>query len=332
MRLELAQYRVSPGAGAACPRQTDLVARLADDRYLIEVKHQARPADIDVVESLRARLQRTGPRMIGVVIGRSGFTATALRDTEEHRAGPVLLIGGEDIDRVAADPDHLRDLLEQQYEDLVTHGRRNPDRGGALPRTARATTERTPIVLVDLDGRPQPWLTCAGGYDAAINALELHDIDWTPTPASASPSTSVCPARTNRRWLPSSTDGGRRLNLSGGRCSLSMQFPGVPLDTRPLLSMLDLLGVSSYGHFRPRSDRAVETWRPSTRAGPKIEASGYVIEPGEGAAIVRGVQARNPFIRGRDDGVPEELRVTSHLILTLRSWHAWGNRPAAYRL
>src|SRR3954454_20460223 len=70
--FELAQFVVHRDAGSARPRQTDLVARLGRDRYLIEVKHQVRPADIDVLDGIKARLARTDPRVVGVLVSRSG--------------------------------------------------------------------------------------------------------------------------------------------------------------------------------------------------------------------------------------------------------------------
>lgn len=58
-------FRVKPNAGAARPRQTDVLVSRGTDTYLIECKWRSSKADIDDIDSLRSRLQRTDPAVVG---------------------------------------------------------------------------------------------------------------------------------------------------------------------------------------------------------------------------------------------------------------------------
>ncbi|MEU9547011.1 hypothetical protein [Streptomyces mirabilis] len=57
-RYRRAHFRVVRNASIAKPRQTDLVARYGDTWYLIEAKWHSDPADIDIFDTVRSRMER----------------------------------------------------------------------------------------------------------------------------------------------------------------------------------------------------------------------------------------------------------------------------------
>lgn len=80
------------------------------------------------------------------------------------------------------------------------------------------------------------------------------------------------------------------------RANLSMQLPGVPLDTGPLHQLFQQFGTPLRGFFRPLAGKSVRRgferppWQP-------LQAVGLVIEQGDesGDAWAVGVVAKNPF-------------------------------------
>jgi Restriction endonuclease len=99
--FEHSNFDVLRNAGAAKPRQTDVMATDGDDYYLIEAKWTSRPANISAVAGLRDRLGRTQASTIGVLVSVSGFTPQAIAEAEQHRRQPILLFDGDDLDQVA---------------------------------------------------------------------------------------------------------------------------------------------------------------------------------------------------------------------------------------
>ncbi|MFG1849697.1 restriction endonuclease [Micromonospora carbonacea] len=77
-------FDVRLNAGVARPRQTDLLATRAAEVYLIECKCRSARADIDAIDSLRARLRRTSGA-IGLMIGMAGFSGTAISEVADGR-------------------------------------------------------------------------------------------------------------------------------------------------------------------------------------------------------------------------------------------------------
>jgi hypothetical protein len=91
-------FQVEKNAGAARPRQTDLLAVRAGDMYLIECKWHSSRADVDGVDNLRSRLARTSGA-IGVLISIRGFSGTAISEVAGHRQQPILLLSGDGHER-----------------------------------------------------------------------------------------------------------------------------------------------------------------------------------------------------------------------------------------
>jgi hypothetical protein len=81
-----AHFRIDRNASVAKPRQTDLVARYGNTWYLIEAKWHNEPANINVFDSVRSRMERAASSaVIGVIISVNGFTDSAVKDLRATR-------------------------------------------------------------------------------------------------------------------------------------------------------------------------------------------------------------------------------------------------------
>lgn len=78
-------FSVRHNAGTARPRQTDVFASRTTETYLVECKWQTDKADIEDLDSLRARLRRTDRSVVGLLVSMSGFTGTRVQDVGERR-------------------------------------------------------------------------------------------------------------------------------------------------------------------------------------------------------------------------------------------------------
>lgn len=88
--FEMAHFDVEKNAGAAAPRQTDLVARYGERVYLVEAKWTKRSVGISELDALRARLGRATRRATGVLVSVAGFAAGVAEDVRHHgRAAPA---------------------------------------------------------------------------------------------------------------------------------------------------------------------------------------------------------------------------------------------------
>jgi Restriction endonuclease len=123
--FQQAHFRVQRNAGIARPRQTDLVASYGDLSYLIEAKWLNTPADVDVFDAVRARLERAASAsVLGVIISVSGFTKSVVEEVVNCRGRqPVLLLGEEELTQALRSPESLVNVLRVKRNELVTHGR-----------------------------------------------------------------------------------------------------------------------------------------------------------------------------------------------------------------
>jgi hypothetical protein len=177
-----AHFRVDRNAAVAKPRQTDLVARYGDIWYLIEAKWHNEPADINVFDSVRSRMERAAPStVIGVIISVNGFTDSAVEDLRLRRdRGPILLFGEDELTQVLSTPRSLVDLLRMKREELITHGRVHL---AAAPKPRRRRRPATGLPgaearLLDLDLQPLLYVTSGGGFGEFVFVPELPDVDW----------------------------------------------------------------------------------------------------------------------------------------------------------
>jgi hypothetical protein len=176
-----AQFEVVPNAGAAKPRQTDIVARRGPETYLVETKWEQAKSDSGDIDALLSRLRRTSSDVIGVFFSYAGFTESAAQVVQHERARPVLLIDGSELDHAVWDNRALVRMLSQKRELLVTHGTVQVGRKSGRPkRTNPSKLPSSDLSFVISDGTRNTEFVCRGGYDKSVFALELPDIDWTP--------------------------------------------------------------------------------------------------------------------------------------------------------
>jgi Restriction endonuclease len=176
-----AHFRVEHNPGAARPRQTDLFATYGADRFLIEAKWEKRLADIDHIDNVRSRLNRTENSVIGVIFSIAGFSQTAIEDVGGHRDRLILLFSEPELLQVLERPETLVPLLRKKREQLVVHGRVQLEAArplwGGEPRPL-TDVPGTDMRLLGLDHQELPYLTTAGEFGQFVFAQDLSDIDW----------------------------------------------------------------------------------------------------------------------------------------------------------
>lgn len=174
-------FQTTPGAGAAKPRQVDLLATRGAESYLVETKWRHDKADINDLDSLRARLGRTAGHVVGLLVSVNGFTGSVFSDVAGHARQPVLLLSGEELQHVLQGWDPLLRLLHRKRDALLTHGEVLLDE----PTSGRRRPRRTAIPLPTSKGEFR-WpggaraqvLDCDGGFGQFVFAQQVPDIDW----------------------------------------------------------------------------------------------------------------------------------------------------------
>jgi hypothetical protein len=176
-------FSVWPNAGAARPRQTDVFVSRTTETYLVECKWRSDKADIDDIDSLRARLRRTDRSVVGLLVSVPGFTGTAMKDVGDNRWQPILLITGEEL-RLVTQPwgESLLSLLWRKKDALLAHGTVLLDEpaGQRTNRRRRIALPSAEGRFVHVDGPQSPVVECAGQFDSLVFVQDLRDIDWVP--------------------------------------------------------------------------------------------------------------------------------------------------------
>lgn len=176
-------FTVILNARAASPRQTDLLAVKLDDRYLIECKWQNKPATIEDVDALRARLSRTRPDIVGVLISMEGFTNTATDDVQARRHQPILLLSGSEL-RELENGFHgsLPALLYRKREALLRDASVLLDGRPARPEPGPGIPYPQPeLHFSSVEGGIRTnVIDCRGQFEPVTFSHKLVDIDWTP--------------------------------------------------------------------------------------------------------------------------------------------------------
>ena len=175
--FDRAGFDVVTNAGAARPRQTDVYAQDHQESYLIEVKWRNAAVGSSDIDDMRSRLQRQPPNVTGVIVTMGGVAEEALREIEQHRATPVLLIDGREVEGILLGSADLRRLLRAKYRQLTVHGQAAE---GSPPRAfvASRRDRREPFSIVGSDGAQRCWVTGGGGFHDTVWTVELPDIDW----------------------------------------------------------------------------------------------------------------------------------------------------------
>lgn len=178
-----AHFHVTLDPGTARPRQTDLVATLGHDSYLVETKWESTPAEIGDIDDVRVRLQETPGQMKGVLLSVAGFSTPAVNRVIARRDTPILLIDGTELEVLFEWPRGLRSFLRRKWGDLLRDAavRFTAEPVTAKRRQPRATLPAADRRVVDVEGRPWNPLDCAGGFESVVFVDELPDVDWVPT-------------------------------------------------------------------------------------------------------------------------------------------------------
>ncbi len=181
--FRLHHFQTILGARAAKPRQVDLLATRGAESYLVEAKWRSDKADINDLDSLRARLGRTAGHVVGVLVSVNGFTGSVLSDVASRARQPVLLVSGDELLRALRGSDPFLRLLHRKLEALLTHGDVLLDE----PTSARRGARRMPVVLPASkgefrwpDGSRSRVLECDGEFGQFVFAQQVPDIDWVP--------------------------------------------------------------------------------------------------------------------------------------------------------
>lgn len=170
--FDRAGFDVVIDPGAARPRQTDVYASRGSDAYLIETKWQSSPAGSPDVDEMRSRLERQPSGVEGVLVTMAGITEEGLREIEERRARPILLIDGGEIESVLGGSTDLRQLLRAKHTQLAVHGLAT----GSPPRpfVASRRDQSEPLLIVGADGAQQRWIEGVSSF---------HDTLWGTRPS-----------------------------------------------------------------------------------------------------------------------------------------------------
>ena len=182
--FEYAHFRVTRNAGAARPRQTDLVASHGNEDFLIEAKWQNDRVDIDDLDSLRSRLGRTASHVVGIFVSISGFTKTAIEGVGSDRTRIILLIDGSEIDDLFREPASLLALLRFKRERLIVDGQvllsdSRRRRSGPAPDRLVLPAPNMQIALPS--GGTAGWIAGGGEFGRAVFVQELPDVTWAST-------------------------------------------------------------------------------------------------------------------------------------------------------
>jgi len=171
-------FRVQLNPGTARPRQTDLIAIRSTDICLVEFKWRSDPVNIDDIDSLRSRLRRTVTHATGVMLSFHGFTEPARVEVLVNRAQPILLISGDELEKVAAERISLSDLLWRKRQALTVDGEVSLDEPARRTRKSLVRLPRTRREFLWPDGTRTTSVECGGGFGQFAFTQGLVDIDW----------------------------------------------------------------------------------------------------------------------------------------------------------
>jgi Holliday junction resolvase len=174
-------FKVIRNPGTAKPRQTDLLAKRGDESYLIETKWRSSKVDIDDIDSLFARLEATPASVVGLMVSFSGFTGSVIERVEQRSDRPVLLMTGEELERLVEWDEDLVHFLALKKTSLLTNRTAffaASRRGRVSHQPSRLAT--APAEFAFPDGSRAKWITGKGGFGEFTFVEDLPDIDWSP--------------------------------------------------------------------------------------------------------------------------------------------------------
>src|SRR5437588_2801450 len=169
-------FEVTQNAKAARPRQTDIFGKADDLNVLVEAKNQKRKVGIAEVDSLRSRLGRVSPDVVGAIFTTSGLTSEAIKGIEANRKQPIVAFVREEIEHLRNRQQNVRTLIDRKRAELLVQGRawfgtevHNDYVGIRLPRSStrfRVGNDRA------------VYFECKSSFDGATYSLEIPDTGW----------------------------------------------------------------------------------------------------------------------------------------------------------
>jgi hypothetical protein len=169
-------FRVEPNAGIARPRQTDIFARAEGIDLLVEVKNRKQKIDVDDIDSLRSRLRRAPPDIVGAFFTTSNPTSGAIRELESNHRCEILIFVADEIEQISSGRQNLKTLISSKRNALRTHGR-------VLFRTVVHTEYLNTIlpsgnVEFQLGSRLRSVFESGSRFGGATYSLHIPDAGW----------------------------------------------------------------------------------------------------------------------------------------------------------
>jgi hypothetical protein len=158
-------------------RQVDLFLTRGQLRLLVETKWTKRPATIEEVDQLLARLQGAPPNVVGLLVSMSGFSRTAIKRVEQNAQRPVLLLTGEEVDELTERGHGLHALITWKLDHLTRHQRIKfgPDLASTPPWLLKLP--EAGIQIFTPDGDELGCWESAGGFHGIIHSISLSNVD-----------------------------------------------------------------------------------------------------------------------------------------------------------
>jgi hypothetical protein len=171
-----AGFEVIANPKSAKPRQTDLFVRDGAVDFLIEVKNQTRKIDIGDIDSLRSRLARVSPDIIGIIVSKSSLTGSAIAEIEADRSREILVFINDEIKNVLSHRQNVKALIERKRTALRIQGR--------VWFSAKRDLEFSKIQLPSgnlefrIDEAVTPFFEVRSSFTGALYALDIPDTGW----------------------------------------------------------------------------------------------------------------------------------------------------------
>jgi hypothetical protein len=116
-------YEVFLNPKTASPRQTDMLARRDGQDMLVEVKWLTQSINSPDMDSLRSRLRRSPPDIVGCIFSMSDYSQPALSEALRERDREVLLFSALEIHTIFGGKQRIEELIRRKRDSLRIGGR-----------------------------------------------------------------------------------------------------------------------------------------------------------------------------------------------------------------
>ena len=159
-------------------RQIDLFVARGDLHLLVEAKWTKRRSQHDVIDEMRARLESAPPGVVGLVVSMSGFSSKVIERVERSAERPILLMNGDEVERVVARGGGLYSLVRSKMDQFLRERRVVV---GPSSRTSSFWLRELPeagLRIVDLEGLERSWWESRGDFSQRVSSLVSPDPNW----------------------------------------------------------------------------------------------------------------------------------------------------------